>query len=1119
MLDKSKIKILLYIIFISLVYNFSFFKSIPLSNNAFLIIKENGIYLFNENENIIKDKYIFENENEKLSSKIEIENIYYFKYLEKQNCIFIFIKKYMYIFSLTGNFIKKCNFFNEIPHGNYLILPYKYKNDEVSNKYYYIFINIENKRYIIINYYEYNYIINKSKLFFKKEFYLPNFHNESSDIFNNNFSFQLIKDKQNHSLLAFFYISEKEKDLLFEIFEFNLDKKQIKILNSLKPIMNPKIEGSNIKSINNKENTKTLICSKNKQNINCLYYDSITNEFSNYTNFLNNCNPTIDSFSLVNFENMKNNYALYCISSKNEINIVELNEGFHYKNSEIIDINNKNIFSGNKDQIFNYNSIISHILNKYPFFIFEVVSEYSDIKKLRKLNGDGEGANNNPPGGDGNPSENSNNIDNDIDNSKDNNNEQGNKNGNSSDQVLKGNGQTKEGYSFDFDNKETNIPKGQIRDNKDQIMNNIKPGESYDLKGEGYEVKVAPIGQNEEGGTSIDFLSCEQKLREYYNLNESSILTVFQIETEKSSEKSLTNRVQYIVYDENNNQLNLTICSDERIQINYALKENSTLNLTMYSNFFDKGIDILNSSDSFFNDICYSYSDGGSDMILSDRISEIYQNYSLCDSGCDYEGIDTVNLTISCSCAVATNDTDDDEEEDANLKEIFLGLFEDSTFGVVKCYKKVFSFKNKNKNIGFWLFLIIIICHIPLYVLFFKNGINPIKKYIENEMEKYHYLEKTNEDKTSKNNEKNNENRENNKNNEIIKFDNNNFVKNSNDTMNKDENENTDKKINFVISNIIPKNEKIEQRVKIDLDNQKSNELIEIENNSKREETNNDLIIYNQKKEENEEKNKHNAYFFIQIDANNSDNNEMPPKSNYILDNYEYDTAVKYDDRTFWRILFIVMLSKDNILNTFLLRSPLESQPLRICLLFFAYTSDLALNTLFYFSDNISDKYHYTGNNLFWYTLFNNILISVISTVLSLILGGILEMMTNSKSAIENEFKKEEQKMRENEKYCVSIERKKEILEKVNKSLKCLKIKMIIFIVLNFIILLFFFYFGSSFCEVYQNTQTSWISDAIVSIIISFPIEIGISLVITIIYKLSLKYKWELFYKISMLLV
>ena len=783
--------------------------------------------------------------------------------------------------------------------------------------------------------------------------------------------------------------------------------------------------------------------------------------------------------------------------------IIYFNNAYNLTSLKIINLSKEDYLFVNKNKIysFNQNSLYSFQNEKNKLTIQD---EKNKEIYFRYLNDPNNGPNPSGNSGEQNPT-----IDNQ--NQENQNNEQNENKMNDEQNGSKGGGHTKEGYDFDFDGKETNIPRDKIRDNRNEIMNNTKPGETYNLKGDGYELKVAPMGQKEEGKTSIDFLSCENKLREYYGLDESAILTVFQTETEKTSEKSLTNKVQYVVYDQNNVQLNLSVCSDEQIRINYALRENSTLNTTMYSKFHDKGIDILNSSDSFFNDICYSYSDGGSDMILSDRISEIYQNYSLCDSGCDYEGIDTENLTVSCSCSVVTNDTDDDEEDnDANVKEIVLSLFEDSTFGVIKCYKLVFSITNKYKNIGFWVFLVIVIGHIPLYVLFFKNGINPIKKYIRNEMEKYHYLINENLNNPPQKNEKNSENERNNNN-----F---NFAKDIIETMNREENEDTDKKINFVLPDIVPSNQNIKQQIKISLDNIKSNDLIETENNTKNEETKDKVNLYNNKKQNNELKKNKNAYFLIQVDANNSDNNNIPSESNYILDNYEYDTAVQYDNRTFWRILYIVMISKDNILNTFILKSPLESQPLRICLLLFAYTSDLALNTLFYFSDNISDKYHYSGNNLFWYTLFNNILISVISTLLSLILGSVLQVMTDSKSSIEDEFKEEEKKMREDNKYSVSEERKKEIFENIKKSLKCLKIKMIIFVILDFLILLFFFYFVSSFCEVYQSTQTSWISDAVVSIIISFPIELAIALAITIVYKLSLKHKWELLYKIAKLL-
>ena len=454
-------------------------------------------------------------------------------------------------------------------------------------------------------------------------------------------------------------------------------------------------------------------------------------------------------------------------------------------------------------------------------------------------------------------------------------------------------------------------------------------------------------------------------------------------------------------------------------------------------------------------------------------------------------------MTISCTCTVS-NDTDsDDEDESANLKSIILNLFDDSTFGVVKCHKLVFNLSNKLKNIGFWIFSIIILGHIPLYILFLINGIIPIREYIINEMKKYHYfISIENPPKKKKKIEK-----------EQTK---NNLMSNQVITTNKKnlEVEGTDNRINGLNSNS---------------KKGKNSNIILIEDynlsiNNKKTDFNQNIVSINDKTSKINEKNAKKTYFLIKLDANNAKINIKPPESNYTLKNYEYETALEYENRSFWRILYIVFLAKDHILNTFILKSPLESKPLRICLLLFSYTSDLALNTLFYFSDNISDKYHYTGNYLFWYTLFNNILISVISTLLSIILGSILSSMTNSKSRIEDEFKKEEEKMRENKEYAVSEERKAEIIISIKKSLKCLKIKMVIFIVVDFIVILFFYYFTTAFCSVYQGTQTSWISVAIVSIIISFPIEIIIALVITIIYKMSLKYKCKLLYKLSMMI-
>jgi hypothetical protein len=628
-------------------------------------------------------------------------------------------------------------------------------------------------------------------------------------------------------------------------------------------------------------------------------------------------------YSNVYYISNNDKYILYYFDSQMNIVIIELDEYFKIISKASYIIKTWKLIKDNFYHLIynkvNYQLLICSTKKDNYTCITEDLIEKNGKKEIRNLNentdtGDQPGEAPSDPnpneggqggGGPGGSGPNDNQFNSDL------------KEGYSSDRPK---GTIPSGYEFDFNKRETNIPRGEIKNNRDEIMSNLDKGESFGLKGDGYQINIAPMGQKEDGtSTSIDFGSCEQKLRESYNLSD-SILTVFQTETNNNNDKSLTNKVQYVVYDENNQQLNLSICKDEKIRIHYSLKDNCTFDKDKFSDFMGKGIDILNSSDSFFNDICYSYSENGSDIILSDRISEIYQNYSLCDNGCEYEGMDTEDLTVSCSCNVSYDDTNDEDDDTAdNIKEIILNLLQSSTFGVIKCYELVFSFTNKLSNIGFWVFLIIILAHIPLYVLFFIKGTKPIKQYIKGEMIKYNYI--ANIDNPPKKKDKKSENSENpEKNENFQKSENYNFAKNTNETVNKDENEDTDKKINFVIPNIVSRNENIQQKIRIEAT--KSNELIDTNSTRNREEANDKINVYNKNKELIEQKN-NSDYPLIKMDANNTTNKCIPPESNYILYNYEYNTALMYEKRTFWRILFIVMISKNNILNTFILKCPL----------------------------------------------------------------------------------------------------------------------------------------------------------------------------------------------------
>ena len=258
-------------------------------------------------------------------------------------------------------------------------------------------------------------------------------------------------------------------------------------------------------------------------------------------------------------------------------------------------------------------------------------------------------------------------------------------------------------------------------------------------------------------------------------------------------------------------------------------------------------------------------------------------------------------------------------------------------------------------------------------------------------------------------------------------------------------------------------------------------------------------------------------YNIINLDANNYESNKSYVK--YFLYDYDYEDAIIFEKRKFISIFFIILVLQEKIINTLFFRSPLELQSLRICLLLFIYSCNFSLNTLFYFSNKISDKYHYKDNNLFFFTLVNNISISLMSTAISSVIVFILRKLTNSRRNIELIFKKEEKIMKINQNYIVSKKKKKNIFITIGKIIKCLRFKIIIFIIIEFSLMLFFFYFTTAFCEVYKKTQKTWLIDCLSSFIISIIIEIVMAFVLAVLYTVSINNKIKFLYLITILLM
>ena len=291
--------------------------------------------------------------------------------------------------------------------------------------------------------------------------------------------------------------------------------------------------------------------------------------------------------------------------------------------------------------------------------------------------------------------------------------------------------------------------KEELEDNLKEIMDVIEIGKKYEINGNDYNLTITPINDlNTVKSTYIDFSDCEEILRKECHIPPEEILTILQIEIDKMNENALTNQVEYAVYNKNKEKLKLSYCKDVKITVNYEIKNQSVLNKTMIDYYSELGIDIFDIEDSFFNDICYPFSISDSDVILKDRVSDIYQNYSLCNNGCDYESIDIENMTVSCSCQIKEEISM--EVSEPALSEIIEYTFKDSNIGVLRCYNLVFDFSNKINNYGFLIFLLLITFHIICYIIYFINRIKYVMDFVFREMEKNGYITRLNHPKKKK---------------------------------------------------------------------------------------------------------------------------------------------------------------------------------------------------------------------------------------------------------------------------------------------------------------------------------------------------------------------------------
>ena len=660
------------------------------------------------------------------------------------------------------------------------------------------------------------------------------------------------------------------------------------------------------------------------------------------------------------------------------------------------------------------------------------------------------------------------------------------------------------------------------------IVSNVNPTKV--INGKNFLAMILPSDnmdpkeQIKNGISGVDLGNCLNIIKDQNNIERNEDLIIVNIELKNDEDQIFNNDgksfisgkfSQIEIYDYSGRKLDISVCKEE-IKIMKYIGDIDILNINMAEIYSNRGIDVFNAADDFFNDICHPYDiPDNRDIIIDDRRNDIYQNATFCQEGCRYSGVDYSLKVANCLCNSSflqdvENKMTSNNYEKINFKtitKVFLENIFSFNIKIIPCYKLILNFKYLLHNIGFYcmssmlvlqiisLFIYIIkkLKSIKIFMMKFGNinnngrNINVLKikniknnynknlenKYKTNPPQKRRYtLNASNRLNKNRRNRNNNRNYPLNKR-KIIHEDSNIDSKFKEESFNKLKLQSQSQSFSNSKKNIYTPN-----YLK---NNNNSPNIYNIKNSAKKYtilSKNSEGIKHKDKimKSLNINKNNYNydinnnkpdIFIFLQkfIFNKNNKNNGQNYKNNlnrssqkiYNIQDMSYESAIIHDKRSCIKIYFGYLLDSQIILGTFCGDNRLDLFIIKFSFLVCNFQMNFFLNALFYTDEYISDAYHNNGILDF----ISGLPKSIYSSVLTLFITDLLKMLSSSRSKLI--------------KIVNNRKKYKNYIFKINQALDKLRKKLIFYFIFIYLFSLSFMYYVVIFCAVYKNSQKYWI--------------------------------------------
>ena len=925
-----------------LLFEFKFSEFLELNDENYLLCSEKGIYIYDPE---LKNQISQYNFTEEITEREKFKFVTMSQYSNEDGGeIIVLYENKFYLFSSSGdNIIDSDINIPEQKEKYYTLVPYK------NNSEYNFIISYldKNQKFNIII-----YNINKSEKSINPKINvnisLPIQSGLSSDITTNWLSCHFMNSDKYGKVLTCFYMINNG----FSLCSFNID--ELSIIDGLSKIFNDEIWPSFIQSDVSEDKTKALICFLDETNNNgyCINYNINKHEISNLVKYANSCYK--DLFGLKVYYSKKNKEFIFsCFDYDSNFTFVKFDENFINNEISPIYITSKRI----NDCFVQFFSII-YLHNSKNYSILtscdgsskgtKYYSLSDEFNQAIKFNYDSEIIS-------------SSNTDNiscpyiDSSTISENSSKTYNKyyyneekyetiNQKCADEFLYENKNSNEclktcNYSQFlndncFINHLTNENINIITQEIKNIINNTYINQNINIVIEGenaiYQIiSSLNMDENENKNISIiDFGECETKLKKIYDID---YLLILKIDTKLSNYNTILN---YEIYNPNTKEkLNLSLCDNIKINIktNYFPSQES-LNKIIKLN--ESGYDLYDINNSFYNDLCSPFTtDNCTDILLSDRIIDYYENVSLCENGCDYKQYDYITKIVECECSIKKEiEIYETEVNPKNILSFFIDVDNFSNIKVLKCFKLVFSKRGQTNNKGSYIFFSIIFILIVLYIIFQCTQIHNIIAIFK----------------------------------KIIKIDN--YINNKKDSPIKKK---LKKRNSVIIFKQIDKS-KSNNITKKNFTFSSSNKIIITKKNLKNIKNNNKLIRKGSKMKEKKQ---------INYKYNDEELNSL-----------EYYKAIKYDKRTYCQYYYSLLLIKHLFFFTFFNIDDYNIFIIKLALFIFSFSLYFSVNALFFVDKTMHNIYKSEGQ----LGLLSHIPHIFYSTIISSIISITIKMLALS---------------------------------------------------------------------------------------------------------------------------